>query len=335
MLHVKPQAHGARNPQPNLHTQRVAQYAARLWLAPLAKLIDDLQYKNYHVPALCYQQRVRRDHGGNSSTPVGDVCAESDYLDAQEQCEYTEPDWPLREHMTWQELQRLLATNRAVRTAVNNKTIKLEQLRAALTQHQLQEFEASLVEESEPSEFLYAQGMPDILRNYNLKLRAADFAWARYEAIPTAVRHGAQRTRGASDQQESRAISAYEDALECLSDIFSSAQRGDYGVAMLGELTTWMDRAVDFDAGTRSTMDTNPEAMPRVRGSRSKYAQDSGLPKLGKRIKHQICAAKMLLIAGCELAFVVPPKPEIVLPPQQQDELKSKLQGLLRKIRAA
>jgi len=333
--HAKLQQHAARSQHPNLHAQRVAQYAARLWLAPAAKLIDDLHYQNYHVPALRYQERVRRDDGSNCSTPVGHVYAESDYLDAQEQFNYTQPHWQLQEHMATHELQQLLAINLAVRTALNNKSIKLAQLRAALTPQQLQEFQVSLAEMNEPSESMYGQGMPDVLHDYNNKLRAADFAWARYEALPTAVRYGAKRTPGASGLQESRAISAYEDALECLGEIFSSAQRGDYGVAMLGELTTWMDRAVDFNAGTNCVLDTNPEAMPRVRGSRSRYALDSGLPKLSKRIKHQLCAVKALLAAACELAFVVPPKQEIMLTPQQQHELKSKLQGLLGKMRAA
>ncbi len=73
--------------------------------------------------------------------------------------------------------------------------------------------------------------------------------------------------------------------------------------------------------------------MPRVRGSKSRYAQDSGLPKLSKRIKREYCALNALLVAGCELAFVLPVQQAHALTQQEQQQQRDKLRMLLRKIK--
>jgi hypothetical protein len=254
-----------------------AKYAAQLWLTQIAKRIDDLHYQNFHVPVLQHQERVLREMDCNQQYQVGHVYADADYVDAQEQFTYTTPTWPLREELTAQQVQQLQAVNSAVRTALQHKSITLLQLRRALTPQQLQEFAASLVEVHEPSEIMYGGGMPEPLHAYNSALRAADFAWSRFEAQPTTPRHKARSVKKAGANTEDRAISLYEHAIECLADIFTSAQRGDYGAGMYGELQTWMDRTVEFDSLMPNAVDTNPYAMPRVRGSKSRYAQDSDI----------------------------------------------------------
>lgn len=286
------------------------------------------------MPVLLHQERVVRKTGDNQSYPVGHVHAETDYVDAQEQYIYTTPTWPLHENLTAEQVQQLHAINTAVGAGLKYKSITLLQLRRALTSKQLQEFAASLVDVHEPSEVMYGSGMPDPLREYNKMLRAADFAWSRFEALPTAKQNTTRRNKQASSTLEDRAISLYEDAVECLRDIFSSAQRGDYGAGMYGELVVWMDRTVEFDSQTfGDTVDTNPYAMPRVRGSKSRYAKDSGLPKLSKRIKREYCALIALLVAGCELAFVLPVQQEPELTTEEAMQLRNKLRMLLRKIK--
>lgn len=310
-----------------------AQYTAQLWLTQIAKRIDDLHYQNFHVPVLQHQERVLRETGSNQQYQVGHVYAEANYVDAQEQYTYTTPTWPLRSELTAQQVQQLQAINSAVRTALQHKSITLSQLRRALTPQQLQEFAASLADVHEPSEIMYGGGMPEPLRDYNKALKAADFAWSRFEALPTTPRHNTRSAKKAGVNMEDRAISLYEHAIECLADIFTSAQRGDYGAGMYADLQAWMDRAVEFDALNASVVDTNPYAMPRVRGSRSRYAQDSGLPKLSKRIKREYCALISLLVAGCELAFVLPVQQAQAMTQQEQQQQRDKLRMLLRKIK--
>lgn len=302
-------------------------------MTQIAKLIDDLHYQNFHVPVLLHQERVLRTADSNQRYQVGHVHVDADYVDAQEQYTYVTPTWALRDELTEQQVLQLQAVNSAVRTALQHKTITLSQLRRALTLQQLQDFAASLVEVHEPSEIMYSGGMPEPLHAYNAALRAADFAWSRFEALPTTPRHHARRVKNASANMEDRAISLYEVAIERLADIFTSAQRGDYGAGMYSELQTWMDRAVEFDSKMPNAVDTNPYAMPRLRGSKSRYAQDSGLPKLSKRIKREYCALTALLVAGCDLAFVLPEQQENVLTQHEQQQQREKLRSLLRKLK--
>ncbi len=254
-------------------------------------------------------------------------------MDAQEHYTYTTPTWPLRSELTLQQVLQLQAINSAVCTALKYKSITMPQLRRALTQQQLQNFAASLVDVHEQSEFIYGSGMPEPLRDYNVALRAADFAWSRFEALPTSPRYPSRRVKNAGASMEDRAISLYEDAIECLKDIFTSAQHGDYGTSMYSELLVWMDRTVEFDSQITNAVDTSPYAMPRVRGSKSRYAQDTGLPKLSKRIKREYCALLSLLVAGCDLAFVLPEKQENSMTQQEQQQQREKLRMLLRKIK--
>lgn len=299
----------------------------------MAKQIDNLHYENFHVPNLRHQQRVIRSSGGNESRSPGHVYSECDYLDAQTQHTYVTPQWLLREPLTTQETQRLQAVNRAVLCALSGKTVTLKQLRCALAPLQLTQFEQSLTDTHDPSEYHYGSGMPHELRRYNKLLNKADFAWSRFEALPTAPRHGSRRTSGAAARIESSAVSLYEDALQYLIDVFSSAKHDSRDPTKFTELTMWMDRPVDYDAGTSRQIDTDPHAIPRVRGSKSGYADDSGLPKLSKRIKRQYCALLSLLVAGCELAFVLPEQQDNPMTQQAQQQQRDKLRMLLRKIK--
>jgi hypothetical protein len=302
-------------------------------LTQIAKRIDDLHYQNFHVPVLLHQERVLRTARSNQRYQVDQVHADGDYVDAQDQHTYATPNWALRDELTEQQVLQLQAVNSAVRTALQHKSVTLPQLRRALTRQQLQDFAASLVDVHETSEVMYGGGMPEQLRDYNAALRAADFAWSRFEALPTTPRHHARRAKNASANMEDRAISLYEVAIERLADAFTSAQRGDYGAGMYSELQTWMDRAVEFDSKMPNAVDTNPYAMPRVRGSKSRYAQDTGLPKLSKRIKREYCALTALLVAGCDLAFVLPEQQEHALTQQEQQQQREKLRSLLRKFK--
>lgn len=306
------------------------QYTALNLLTQVAKRIDDLLYENFHVPVLLHQERVRRSVGDNERRDVGHEYAEADYVDAQPVYTYTQPDWALRVIIAANDLQRLQAAVDALNSALRGKTITLAQLRRALTAEQLQEFKHSLDEVVEIGEIEYGEGMPEQLRDYNKKLNKADIVWGRFESMPTTPKLGAKRRVGALREMEERAESLYEDALEDLEETFDCAKRGDWGADMLPRLHRWMDRVIDFDAGFDRTLDINAHAMPRVRGSKSRYAEDSGLPKLSKRLKRQYCAMCSLLVAMCELAFEVPyPSPKQLSATESQ-----KLKQMLTKLKS-
>ncbi len=325
MLRVKRQPKNALQKQSSSYAALVQQYIAQNLLAHIAKRIDDLHYENFHVPELLYQERVLCSVNGKQQHNAGRVYAESDYVDAQEQLEYKTPNWAFCENLSAQNVQQLKCINVAVSAATNNKTITLAQLRRALTAQQLQQFTQSLTEVQHESEIKYGDGMPMQLSAYNKKMNKADFAWYRYEALPSAQRYGAKRKAGSAGRMEDKAISLYEDALECLADIV-----GGHDGSVYGNVQIWMDRVVDFNAGTFRNIDhQDPISMPRVRGSKSRYAESSGLPKLHKRIKHQYCALLALLVAGCELAFVLP----VVQEEEMTADQTAKLREMLRKIK--
>jgi hypothetical protein len=307
----------------------VSQYTVQFLLPRVAKLIDDLHYENFHMPVRMHQNRlVKPDANG----PRFVATTESDYVDAQEQCDYVDPNFPLRDGVSPTDGARLDRIAELLNLALNGKNIPVAKLKIALTASEFAEFSDSVASVVEQSEIMYGDGMPKHLKSYNVKLNAADLMWARYEAMSPVAPHGSKRKTTPS-QVEDRAESLYEDALENLEEMFGRAERGDWGMEMIDRLHRWMDRSIDFDAGFDRTLATDVHAMPRVRGSKSRYAVDSGLPKLSKRIKRQLCALHALLVACCEIAFVVPYPQPVVVSAAQKQVLKSKLADLMKKIK--
>ncbi len=299
-------------------------------MVALARRIDELHYENFNVPVLMHQNRVLRARDDNWQRPAGHAPAEQDYADARPDYAYHLPAWPLREQLTTQETAQLRSVNQAVDMALRQRTVPLALLRRALSVQQMQEFRVSVNEVAEPSEVLYGDGMPEPLRSYNVKLNKADLMWARFERAPSAPKYGSRQRLTKPGKLEDRAQSLYEDALECLDEILTSAERGDWGREMPHRLQQWLDRSVRLGFGGADG--TDPHSVPRVRGSKSVYAHDSGLPKLSKRVKRQYCALRALLVAGCQLAFVLPdPAPEGLTLEQQRQQsevLRSKLRAL-------
>ena len=305
----------------------MSQYTVQLLLPRVAKLIDDLQYQNFHVPVRMHQNRVVKP---DANGPRFVANSESDYVDAQEQFDYVDPSIPLREFVSVIDAARLNDIAELLNIALDGKNIPVAKLKRALTADEFAEFTASSAAVSEQSEIMFGEGMPEQLKSYNKKLNAADFMWSRYEAMPAVAAYGSKR-KVTPAQVENRAESLYEDALENLEETFGCAERGDWGSAMLPRLQHWMDRSIDFNAGFNRTLAPDVHSVPRVRGSKSKYAHDSGLPKLSKRMKQQLCALNALLVAGCEIAFVVPYRQPVALTATQSQDLKSKLANLMKK----
>lgn len=298
----------------------VAQYTTLLHLADVAKRIDDIHYENFHIPVLEHQHRVLH-HVENALYEVGHVHSERDYVDARIEYEYSQPEFQLRESIRAVDLQRLQRINELFLLSLRKKSISVGKIRQALTKEQFAEFSARLEEVFESAEALYGNGAPFELKRYNKLLNEADFLWGRFENSKVKPKTG--------KSFEDRAERKYEIALEYLEETFVSAKRNFSGGDAYAQLNIWMDRLVDFDAGADRTISIESGLMPRVRGSKSVQALDSGLPKLSKRLKHQYCALCSLLVAACEIAFVLPEKQE----EQQVDSilLKKKLTDLMKK----
>jgi len=141
--------------------------------------------------------------------------------------------------------------------------------------------------------------MPVELRSYNQRLKDADFQQAKYDKMAGMARTGrAKYKQGTVSRALDKAESLYETALERLKEIWDTASPAD-----VYELQNWMDREIDFDAGHDSTIGISVDSIPRVRGSKSTRALDSGLPKLSQRLKRQECQLEALREAAWDIAF--------------------------------
>ena len=283
----------------------MTQYTTQALLPQIARCIDDIVYENYTVPVQANEFKLLA----------------SDFPSAIN--DYDASAFVLKDALTLDEVQRLHTINGLCKKYISTNKISRIELRGALTAEQFDAFVAALKTQERKEEILYAAGMPIEMKAYTVVLRQADLMTYKYEAMPM---QGSRKYKyGAAGKVEDKAISLYEDALTQLEEIFTATSG-----ANLVQLHDWMDRPIDF--GTNGTLDTDAHAMPRVRGSKSAYAKDAGLPKLHKRLKRNECALKALMVAGCEIAFVFP---EVQVDPAVAAAQSHTLKQMLGKLRNA
>jgi len=287
-------------------------------LPRVAKRIDDLEWENFHIPVLQHQSRVivQNDHDGGDGGAY--EYEEDDYVDAQPEFEYDASHFVLSEIQTQAEVRTLQSINKMFERILNRKSVGLAQLRKVLSAEHYKEYLTSLTTPQHFVEITYADGMPDLLKEYNRRLNIADLHYNRYEKLSGTNRGTATSRRKVYERSEK----LYENALEYLQECFDCAERGDFGNEMRGQLYSWFDRDVDFDKGFNRTIGIDAVSIPRVKGSKSHQALDSGLPKLSKRLKREECMLRALIVACCDIAFVIPYAiPKVVSTATMKDRL--------------
>jgi len=291
------------------------------------RCIDDIQYTNYNIPTLQHGQRVLKMRDRQATLGAVYQFTEADYVDAREPQTYVPPNAELNPTLSGHQVRQLQVVNELLRTLINGRSIREKQLKRALNAEQYAEYEYAKSSQQHPSEIEYGDGMPDELRSYKVLLYQADFHYNRYERLSSLPTSGRVRyTTSTIERAGNKAESLYEDALERLEEIWTSA-----GPYEQHQIQNWMDREIDFDAGYDRKIGIDPVQIPRVRGSKSVNALDSGLPKLSKRLKRTECQLIALRSAAWSLAFE-----QLVEEPQdtamKQVESK-KLKDLLRTMR--
>lgn len=320
-LHAK--VHAAKVSKVDKHSALVSQHTTQMLLPRIDKRIDDLQYENYNVPELLHgQRRIKIEHGHKPDLASNDYeHRESDYADARAERTYEMEEQTFRDILDAQELLKLQRINQQLETLLANKNVSDKRLRATLTAEEYAEYTTSLVSVSHPSEITYGDGMPSELHSYNAILRQADFQNNKYEKMYGQKSIGKKKYSSSSlTIVSNKAESLYEDALERLGEIWSSATPTEQH-----ELQTWMDREIDLDKGVNSTLTIDCVGVPRVRGSKSVNALDSGLPKLSKRLKRKECQLQVLRSAACAIAFEPKQEEEFKLTAEQSAKLRSLL----------
>jgi len=130
-------------------------------------------------------------------------------------------------------------------------------------------------------------------------LRNADFQYNKFDKMSLQQVRGRKFKHGVVANESNKADGLYEDALERLHEIWDLASPSHRY-----RLQCWFDREIDFDKGHDTKISIDCDSIARVRGSRSKKAQDSGLPKLSKRLKRKECQLIALRNAVIDIVFV-------------------------------
>lgn len=291
--------------------------------------IDEVQYTNYNIPTLQHGQRVLKPRDRDAALGAVSEYTEADYVDAYEPPTFTQPDAEFNATLDSEQLARLNTINDLLRRLVRGKGVSDKQIKQVLTLEQYSEYTNALTSQQHPSEIEYGDGMPDVLRSYQSFLKQADFQYNKFERMSSLRSLGRVRyTTETVEREYNKSDGLYERALERLQEIWYTASPYERV-----QIQKWMDRELDFDAGHDMKLSIGPVLIPRVRGSRSINALDSGLPKLSKRLKRRECQLLALRDAAWKLAFKPEDETSTKLTDEQRQKMREsgeKLKKLLR-----
>ena len=281
------------------HTALVCQHTTRMLLPSVAECIDNINYENYHIPDLIHNHRKLKERVGYIDSAGAGEYSDKHYVDERTPDTYAEIDLPFRLITDLDECKRLKLINDLFNSAINNKTISISKFKRALTQQQYESYIESLTKVVEMSEIQYGNGMPDVLHSYLAYVKDADFQFNKFESMSGKRGAGiAVYKSGIVKKTEEKAEKLYELALERLAEIYSSASEAEKF-----ELNSWFDREITIERGAEMTHTIDCVGVPRVKGSKSINALDTGLPKLSSRLKKRECQLHALVEAAFHIAY--------------------------------
>ena len=151
--------------------------------------------------------------------------------------------WQFKDELTADEYHRLMLLNKLLAQQLSGKAVGKGAIERALTPAEFADYRNSLTQPQSFVEVKYADGVPDVLKRYNIMLRDADFQYNKYEKM-----YGMRSIGRANFKSESlkrtmnKAEQLYEHALEYLQEQIGIAERDN----RQGELMHWFDRDIDF-----------------------------------------------------------------------------------------
>lgn len=267
----------------------------------------EVEYINYSIPTR-YDPATDTVVDGNGLNAPIDIAAEqraTDKLVADEVAAAIKT-WQFKDALTADEYRRLMLLNKLLVQQLSGKTVGKAAIERALTPAEFADYINSLTQPQSFVEVKYADGVPDVLKRYNIMLRDADFQYNKYESMYGMRSIGRANFKSQSlTRTMNKAETLYEHALEYLQEQIGIAERDN----RQGELMHWFDRDIDFT--TAENLGINADGVPRIKGSSSPHAQDAGLPKLSMRLKRELRLLENLLRAAVACAYV--PEPEVVV----------------------
>ena len=185
------------------------------------------------------------------------------------------------------EVAQLKRLHRALTYIVKQRAVPITTLRTSLSEEQYAEYIASLDQDMSHAESEQDNGeVPWLLIDYADKIRKGD----RYTRIANMFKHTKKRDakgQTAFGRYEALAFGEYEEAImDLVNALETDPNRTPYvDHTLISQIIPWLDREVGTTHG--SEPDVSSVGVPRLRGSKSKYALISAQPVVGERLyKH-------------------------------------------------
>jgi len=200
------------------------------------------------------------------------------------------------------ETQHLQYLVQALERVAEHRAVTSSALRKALTAAQYDEYLRSFDVDLSHIEADYSDNMPSVLHDYQALLKLGD----RYTSLSKLHRRAVKRdTHGQTSSQRFRikAEACYESAVQMICDKLEldPTRNPLPNHALAAEVQQWLDRDVDTRDGFQP--DIYAECVPRVRGSRSKYAQDTKQAVVGQRLRKHWRQREALVNAALVLMY--------------------------------
>ena len=302
----------------------MSQYTAQLLIPEVDACVDLIQHTNYSIPTLQNGNRVLKQRDRDVALGTVYEFTEADYVDGYEPDVYALPDAGFNATLSIEQVQRLQKINELMRRFVNGLSVSDKQLKTVLDAEQHSEYSNAVKSQQHLSEITYGDGEPSALRKYKAWVKQGDFEYNKYQSMSSSRSSGRAKYKSQTiDRMYNKSDSFYEHALECLEELWGTGPGYEQH-----QLQKWMDRDIDFDAGMERTIGIGPALIPRVRGSKSMNALDSGLPKLSKRLKRKECQLLALRDAAWKLAFVPVDEKINALTQEQEKQLRERIEKM-------
>jgi len=284
----KHQQPDVKNHHSSNHTQRVAQYAA---LFELRQVKDDGVDDSQYLHSLTYV-----DLSSEQFISISGKNAE-----------------------------RLRGIHTALKLIVIQRAVPDAQMRKVLTAEQYTEYISSFDMDISHVESDERDDMPWQLRDYLVNVRDGD-KYTRVANMHKRSKKLDAQGRTAFGRYEDKAFGFYEEAvMDLVNAVDTDPRRNPMPDHQLSaEILRWLDRDVNPEHGYGP--DISAAGVPRVRGTKSKYALVDDEPVVGVRLRKHWRQREALTKAALELIYAEPEK--AVLTEEQHQRVRAKFTGL-------
>jgi hypothetical protein len=224
-----------------------------------------------------------------------------------------------------EDVERLRSLTAALAYIVDERAVPPAEMRRVLTAEQHADYTTSFGWDISPAESDQYGDMPWQLRNYLDAVRQGDKHTRTANLFQRSTKRDAQG-RTAFGRYEAKAFACYESAVMDLCNYVDTdpTRNPNPDVQLAGEIQRWLDRDVNPEPGYGP--DVSIEGVPRVRGSKSRFALIDAQPVVGVRLRKHWRQREALSKAVLELLYAE--VEEAVLTDEQRLKMRRQMEML-------